>query len=206
MHIIRDAPTEFYILKDCEKKKVLKFCSHTPVNLPKLNVPSSLKTAAVTTEAPPQGPGETGFHFHTLEKSCFPAFSTHLVSDGGQAVSQANAYKNNQIIAPFLQCHVLLSFCFSLQMGLPRWLSSKEPTCNAGDPGLIPDLGRSPGEGNSNPLQYSCLENPMDRGAWRSIAHGVTKSWTQLKGLSTHTYKLTDAITEGSGAHILTLI
>ena len=48
-----------------------------------------------------------------------------------------------------------------------------EPACNAGDPGSIPALGRSPGEGNGNPLQYSCLENPMDRGAWRATVHGV---------------------------------
>ena len=47
-------------------------------------------------------------------------------------------------------------------------------------PGSIPGLGRSPGEGNGNPLQYSCLENPMDGGAWRAIVHGVAKSWTRL--------------------------
>ena len=52
---------------------------------------------------------------------------------------------------------------------------SKESACNAGDLGLIPGLGRSPGEGNGNPLQYSCLENPMDRGAWRATVHGVTR-------------------------------
>ena len=51
----------------------------------------------------------------------------------------------------------------------------KESACNAGDPVLIPGLGRSPGEGNGNPLQYSCLENPMDRGAWRATVHGVTR-------------------------------
>ena len=57
----------------------------------------------------------------------------------------------------------------------------KNPFANAGgtrDAGLIPKLGRSPGEGNGNPLQYSCLENPMDRVAWQSIVHGVTKSRT----------------------------
>ena len=53
-----------------------------------------------------------------------------------------------------------------------------ETDCNAGDPGLIPELGRSPGEGNGNPIQYFCLQNLMDRGAWRSTAHGVTKSQT----------------------------
>ena len=59
----------------------------------------------------------------------------------------------------------------------------KESTCNAGDTGYtgsIPGLGRSPGEGHSNPLQYSCLENPMDRGAWQATVHGVTKSRTWL--------------------------
>ena len=57
---------------------------------------------------------------------------------------------------------------------------SKESTCNAGDLGSISGLGRSPGEGNGNPLQYSCVENPMDRGAWRATVHGVPKSRTQL--------------------------
>ena len=48
-----------------------------------------------------------------------------------------------------------------------------------GDQGLIPGLGRSTGEGNGNPLQYSCLHNPVDRGVWRAIVHGVAKSWTE---------------------------
>ena len=59
----------------------------------------------------------------------------------------------------------------------------KNPPANAGDAGdmgLIPGLGRSPGEGNGNPLQYSCLENPMERGAWRATVHGIRDSWTQL--------------------------
>ena len=53
--------------------------------------------------------------------------------------------------------------------------AGKESACNAEDPGLIPGLGRSPGEGNGNPLQYSCLENSMDRGTWQAIVHGVTR-------------------------------
>ena len=60
---------------------------------------------------------------------------------------------------------------------------SKESACNAGDirdPGSIPGLGRSPGEGNGNPLQYSCLKNPMDRGAWQAAVQRVLKSRTQL--------------------------
>ena len=56
----------------------------------------------------------------------------------------------------------------------------KKSACSAGDPGSISGLGRSPGEGNGNPLQYSCLENPMDRGAWWAAVHEVTKSQTRL--------------------------
>ena len=52
---------------------------------------------------------------------------------------------------------------------------------NAGDAGSIPRSGRSPGEGNGNPLRYSCLKNPMDRGAWRAAVHGVAQSQTRLK-------------------------
>ena len=65
-------------------------------------------------------------------------------------------------------------------MGFPHSSVSKESACNAGHPGLIPGLERSPREGNGNPLQCSCLENPMDRGAWQATVHGVHKSWTQL--------------------------
>ena len=64
--------------------------------------------------------------------------------------------------------------------GLTWWFSIKESACNTGDTnvGLIPGLGRFPGEGNSNPLQNPCLENPMDKESWQSIVHGVVKSWT----------------------------
>ena len=63
----------------------------------------------------------------------------------------------------------------------------KNLAANAGDAGSIPWLGRSPGRGRGNPPQYSCLENPMDRGAWQATVHRVKKSQTQLKQLSTHT-------------------
>ena len=65
-------------------------------------------------------------------------------------------------------------------MGFPGGLDSKESAYNAVDPGLILGSGRFPGEGNVNPLQYSCLENSMDREAWWATVHGVTKSWTRL--------------------------
>ena len=63
-------------------------------------------------------------------------------------------------------------------IGLPRWFSGKESACQAGDMGSIPGSGRFSGEGNCNPLQYSCLRNPMDKGAWQPIVHEVSKSQT----------------------------
>ena len=60
-------------------------------------------------------------------------------------------------------------------LGFPHSSVGKESACNSGDPGSIPGLRRSPGEGNGNPLQYSYLESPMDRGAWQAIVHGVTR-------------------------------
>ena len=71
---------------------------------------------------------------------------------------------------------ILVNTLFSF----PGGSDSKASVYNAGDPGSIPELGRSPGEGNGNPLQDYCLENPMDRGAWQATVHGVTKSRTRL--------------------------
>ena len=62
-------------------------------------------------------------------------------------------------------------------LGFSGGSDGKASDCNAVDPGSVSGLGKSPGEGNGNPLQYSCLENPMDRGAWRATVHGVTKNW-----------------------------
>ena len=61
---------------------------------------------------------------------------------------------------------------------------SKASACNAGDPGLIPGWGRSPGEGNGNPLQYACLENSMNGGAWLASIYGAAKSWTQMSNFT----------------------
>ena len=63
-----------------------------------------------------------------------------------------------------------------------------ESACNAGDIGSVPGLGRSPGVGNGNPLQYSCLENPKDRGAWRATDHGVAKCQAQPKAIYIQRY------------------
>ena len=64
--------------------------------------------------------------------------------------------------------------------GFPDSSVGKESACNAEDLGSIPGLGRSPGEGNGNPIQYSCLENPIDRGVWQDAVHGVANSQKQL--------------------------
>ena len=64
--------------------------------------------------------------------------------------------------------------------GFPGGSDGKESACSAGEPGSILGSGRSPGEGNDNPLQYSCLKNSTDRGAWRATIHGVAKSRTRL--------------------------
>ena len=68
----------------------------------------------------------------------------------------------------------------SVFLGFPGVTDGKESACNAGDPGSIPGLGRSPGGGHGNPLQYSCMENCMDRGAWWDTVHGVVRSRTRL--------------------------
>ena len=74
-------------------------------------------------------------------------------------------------------------------VGFPDGISGKQPTCQCRRlkrPGFDSWVGRSPGGGHSNQLQYSCLENPMDRGAWQVTVHRVPKSWTRLNRLSTH--------------------
>ena len=73
--------------------------------------------------------------------------------------------------------------------GLPQWFSGKESmgsVRDARDAGSIPGSGRSPGGWHGNPLQYSCWENPVDRGAWQTTVPRTAKSWPQLKRLSTH--------------------
>ena len=68
-----------------------------------------------------------------------------------------------------------VSYTVKFRGGFPGSSVGKESACNSGDPGLISGSGRSPGKGNGNPLQYSCLGNPIDRGAWQATVHGVAR-------------------------------
>ena len=90
-----------------------------------------------------------------------------------------------RVLPSILPCYLdvtSVGFLFTVA-GLPWWLRSKESTCNAENVSSIPGSGRSPGEGNGNPLQYSCLGNPMDREAWQAAVHGVAKNRTQFSDL-----------------------
>ena len=87
--------------------------------------------------------------------------------------------------------YVQIHLCQQLTvLGFSGGSDSKESACNAGDPDSGPGSGRSTGEGNGNPLQYSCLENSVDGGAWWTTVHGVTKSQTQLSDSHFHFHKL----------------
>ena len=85
----------------------------------------------------------------------------------------------------------MICISVNIHKGFPGDSDGKEYACNAGDLGSIPGSGRSPGEGNGTPLQYSCLENPMDGGAWRATVHGVAKSRTRL---SDFTFTFTESM------------
>ena len=91
-------------------------------------------------------------------------------------------------VNPTSQCTLLTTVHTAFQ-GFPGGSVVKNLPASAGDVGSVPGLGRSPGEGNDNPLQYSRLENSMDRGAWQATIHGVEKSWARLS-MHTHCFSL----------------
>ena len=103
-------------------------------------------------------------NFQRFRKEDFPAISSSPL------LSAVLLFKptNHSLFFTILGLHHML--------GLPSGSAVKNPTCNEGDKDSIPGMGRSPGEGNGNPLQHSCLGNPMDRGAWQDTVHGVKKS------------------------------
>ena len=116
------------------------------------------------------------FHFPFLSTSKLANFFT-----------ESTCFQPRPVVLSLISFFWNLGFIFRASvflMGFPGSSDGKASAYNAGDPGSIPGSGRSPGEGNSNPLQYSCLENPMDWGAWWATVHGVAKSRTQLSDFS----------------------
>ena len=100
------------------------------------------------------------------------------------AISYQSRWASGSAWCHLSEYHHSESGCESQGRNRARWplpgptgSEGEESACNAGDLGLMPGLGKSPGEGKGNPLQYSCLENPMGRGTWRATVHGVTESW-----------------------------
>ena len=109
----------------------------------------------------------------------FDPWSGHWIL---HAATQTQCHQINKIVyflKIFLQ-KIKKTIKFFIVLGFPSGSDDKESACNTGDPGSVPGLGRSSGEENGNPLQYSCLENSMDRRAWWATDHGVTNSQTHL--------------------------
>ena len=103
-----------------------------------------------------------------------------LISPRKISLEHMQRLKQQCISVFYLSFYVLVN----CKRGFPSGSEGKASACNVGDPGSIPGSGRSPGEGNGNPLQYSCLEKPMDGEAWQATVHGVAKSRTQLSNFT----------------------
>ena len=110
-------------------------------------------------------------HLSSMDKSLFPHIL--LITIIGCILHTNDVCISNSQV-------VMLHLVLSKTEGFPGDSDSNESACNSGNPGLISELGRSSGERNGNPFQYSCLENSMDRGAWQATVHSVTKSQTWL--------------------------
>ena len=104
--------------------------------------------------------------------------ANHYTQDGQatRSCSVAQGTVSSALRHASLEKNVRRGTCIYTHRGLPCSSVGKESACNAGDPGLIPGSGRSPGGGNGNPLQDSCLEIPMDRGAWQATAPGIASA------------------------------
>ena len=128
----------------------------------------------------PNGPGLCAFLCLTLIVNQSPWLQLGLLNP--QYISTGRSLSVYLLLpVPVVLAYLLNLLLLGLRlMDFTGGSDGKESACNAGDPGSILGSGRSPGEGNGNPFQYSCLVSPMDRGAWRATVHGVAKSRTQM--------------------------
>ena len=115
---------------------------------------------------------------HLRRTSSGQVFAHHLSSPFNPETLVYQPYCSDPFVATLLSGSLFPWLAYSQGLGFPRWLSGKESACQAGDVGLMSGLERSPGEGNGNPLQYFCLDDPMGRGAWWATVHGVAQSQT----------------------------
>ena len=126
--------------------------------------------------------------FPNLEPVCYSMPSSNcccltfiqISQEAGKVVWYFHLFKN---FPQSVVIHIIKGIGMVKTLGFLHSSVGKESACNAGELGLIPGLGRFPGEGNGNPLQHSCLENPMDRRAWQATVHGVTRvghDWRDL--------------------------
>ena len=129
----------------------------------------------------------SGYYYHRPGIKCFPQKNL-----GGPACSPPSPRSPATcLMSPSISLNFLIYISRIIWCGLPRWLSGEEPACQCrktGEANSVPGIGRSPGGGNGNPLQYSCLENPTDRGAWWATVHEVTES-DMISWLSTAQHK-----------------
>ena len=134
-----------------------------------------------------------------LEKSlvscvCYLWCANMMNSDASKHKWAENRGSHPPLVSERQRQRSVISLLFLWPFIFSGGSDGKESPCNAGDMGLFPGLGRSPGEGNGKPLQYSCLENSVDRGAWWAIVHGVTESdmseWLTHTHTHTHNFPL----------------
>ena len=140
--------------------------------------PANAENAGDTGSIPRWGRSPEGRNGNPLQYSCL-----ENPMDGGAWWAAVHGVTKRWIQLSEHACTLFnftLSYCFEF-----RFLNGEESACSAGDLSSIPGSGRPPGEGNGNPLQYSCLENPMDREAWRATVHEVPKSQTRLSDETT---------------------
>ena len=137
----------------------------------------SCSVSSSRTAPPPPSP--TSGSSWSLEDLALTLSQYWTLASTSYTYSHMKNYQQLKLYSKYTFKHVYL------YMVLPRWLSGKEA---AGDMGPIPRWGWWPGEGNGNPLQYSSLENPIDRRAWWTIVHRVAQSWTRVKRLNTNTH------------------